>query len=235
MYTLDKNNTSPSSILYTLMPQIIPLLTLMLVHTWYEQSKPQGHDCPHLTRKNIFTLTSYDICISTQILKLEIEMTIFIIYTSSQNETILISIQWSRLFVELEVPTIGPHTCSFNERMTLGSKFHPYLINPWSNSHPTLYCQACGTESLGSSVHNFLLKSLFACTSHYLSLTIESFQRHFLHLMWCGLHEEEILTISLAREISGEFRWDPRDPSISESHEFHVDIFFGFPLYGLIN
>ena len=68
MYTLDKNNTSPLGILCTLMPQIIPLLTLMLDHTWYEKSIPQKH-CAHLTKKNIFTLTSYNICISTLILK----------------------------------------------------------------------------------------------------------------------------------------------------------------------
>ena len=36
MYTLEKNNTSPLCVLYTLMPHIIPLLTLMLVCTWYE-------------------------------------------------------------------------------------------------------------------------------------------------------------------------------------------------------
>ena len=36
MYTLEKNNTSPFCILCTLMPQIIPLLTFMPIHTWYE-------------------------------------------------------------------------------------------------------------------------------------------------------------------------------------------------------
>ena len=40
MYTLEKNNASPLCILCTLMPQIIPLLTLTLVHTWYEESNP---------------------------------------------------------------------------------------------------------------------------------------------------------------------------------------------------
>jgi hypothetical protein len=35
MYTLKKNNTSPLCMLYTLMPQIMPLSTLMLVCTWY--------------------------------------------------------------------------------------------------------------------------------------------------------------------------------------------------------
>ena len=39
MYALEKKSiTSPLHILCTLMPQIIPLLTLMLVHTWYEES-----------------------------------------------------------------------------------------------------------------------------------------------------------------------------------------------------
>lgn len=40
----------------------------------------------HLKRKGVFTLTSYDFCISTAILKLE--MTIFGIYNMLLNETI---------------------------------------------------------------------------------------------------------------------------------------------------
>ena len=40
MYTLEKSNTSPLCILCMLMPQIIPLLTLMLVHMWYEEFAP---------------------------------------------------------------------------------------------------------------------------------------------------------------------------------------------------
>ena len=40
MYTLEKNNTSPLCILYTLMPQRLPFLTLTLVCTWYEKSTP---------------------------------------------------------------------------------------------------------------------------------------------------------------------------------------------------
>ena len=42
MYTLDKNNTSLLCILCTLMPQIIPLRTPMLVHMLYEKSTPGG-------------------------------------------------------------------------------------------------------------------------------------------------------------------------------------------------
>ena len=41
MFTLEKTNTSPLCILCPLMPQIIPLRTLKLVHTWYEESNPQ--------------------------------------------------------------------------------------------------------------------------------------------------------------------------------------------------
>ena len=41
MYTLEKNNASPLCILCTLMPQVIPLFTLTLVCTWYEESNPQ--------------------------------------------------------------------------------------------------------------------------------------------------------------------------------------------------
>ena len=40
VYTVEKINTSPLCILCMLMPQIIPLLTLMLVHTWYENPPP---------------------------------------------------------------------------------------------------------------------------------------------------------------------------------------------------
>ena len=36
MYTLEKNNTSPSSILCTIMPQTITLMTVMLICTWYD-------------------------------------------------------------------------------------------------------------------------------------------------------------------------------------------------------
>ena len=38
MYSLEKNCTSPLCILCTLMPQIIPLLTLTLVRTLCEES-----------------------------------------------------------------------------------------------------------------------------------------------------------------------------------------------------
>ena len=38
MYKLEKNNTSPLCIICMLMPQILPLLTLTLVHTWYEEA-----------------------------------------------------------------------------------------------------------------------------------------------------------------------------------------------------
>ena len=41
MYTLEKNNTSPLCTLCMLMPQIIPHLTLMLVHMCYEESTPR--------------------------------------------------------------------------------------------------------------------------------------------------------------------------------------------------
>ena len=43
LYTLEKNNTSPLRILCKpcmLIPQIIPLLTLMLIHMWCEESTP---------------------------------------------------------------------------------------------------------------------------------------------------------------------------------------------------
>ena len=44
MYTLEKNDASPSCILCILMPQIIPLLTLTLVCMWYEESNPRVQD-----------------------------------------------------------------------------------------------------------------------------------------------------------------------------------------------
>ena len=40
MHTLEKNNTFPLRILCTLVPQLIPLLTLTLVCTWCEISSP---------------------------------------------------------------------------------------------------------------------------------------------------------------------------------------------------
>ena len=40
LYKLKKINTSPLRILYMLMLQIIPLLTLMLICMWYEESTP---------------------------------------------------------------------------------------------------------------------------------------------------------------------------------------------------
>jgi hypothetical protein len=42
MYTLEKKKTFPLCILFTLMPQVIPLLTLMFVHTRCEESNPQA-------------------------------------------------------------------------------------------------------------------------------------------------------------------------------------------------
>ena len=42
-YTLEKNNTSPLSILCTLVPPTIVLLTLMLVCTWYGESTQGTH------------------------------------------------------------------------------------------------------------------------------------------------------------------------------------------------
>ena len=41
MYTLEKNNSSPLCILCMLMPQITPLLTLVFVHKWHEESTPK--------------------------------------------------------------------------------------------------------------------------------------------------------------------------------------------------
>lgn len=38
IHTREKNNTSPLHILRTLVPQLILLLSLMLVHTWYKES-----------------------------------------------------------------------------------------------------------------------------------------------------------------------------------------------------
>ena len=38
MYTLENINISPLRIPYTLLLEIIPLLTLTLVHMWYQES-----------------------------------------------------------------------------------------------------------------------------------------------------------------------------------------------------
>ena len=52
MCTLEKYNISPLCMLSTLMPQILPLLTLMLVCRWCEESTPRVLD-PHLDSKCI--------------------------------------------------------------------------------------------------------------------------------------------------------------------------------------
>ena len=49
--------------------------------------------------------------------------------------------------------------------MTLGSKFHPYLINPWSNSHPTLWNWKSLVQYTTSFWNHYLP------VPHYLSLT----------------------------------------------------------------
>jgi hypothetical protein len=43
MQTLKINNTSRTCILCMLMPQMIPLLILMLLDMFYEESPPQGN------------------------------------------------------------------------------------------------------------------------------------------------------------------------------------------------
>ena len=43
MYTLEQNKTSPLCMLCVLVPQVIPLLALMLVCTWYKESQPLGN------------------------------------------------------------------------------------------------------------------------------------------------------------------------------------------------
>ena len=49
-----KEKKSPLCILYMLMPQILPLLTLTLVHTWYEESTPP----PMFASKTLFMIFS---------------------------------------------------------------------------------------------------------------------------------------------------------------------------------
>ena len=61
-----------------------------------------------LKRKRIFTLTSYNVCILNLILKLLV--IIFVIPDCQSDETIPDPIQQPKLFVEVEVLTIGPHT-----------------------------------------------------------------------------------------------------------------------------
>lgn len=51
--------------------KILPYVGSIMKRNW-------GHLCNHLTRKSIFTLTSYNFCIST--LHLKLEMTIYVIH-----------------------------------------------------------------------------------------------------------------------------------------------------------
>ena len=60
MYTLEKINTSPLCILDTLMPQIVPLLTLTLLHTWYEESTPWASSCQPSWRLKLYLLCGMD-------------------------------------------------------------------------------------------------------------------------------------------------------------------------------
>jgi hypothetical protein len=61
--------------------------------------------CGSVTRK-LFTIASFDFYISTLILKLENNLCH---YQSLTEATTPNSIQESKLHVELEVPTLGPH------------------------------------------------------------------------------------------------------------------------------
>ena len=59
--------------------------------------------CNHFEKWRIITLTSYNLCISTPILKHE--MTICVIHSCYPDETIPNLIQWSKMSLELEEPT----------------------------------------------------------------------------------------------------------------------------------
>lgn len=65
--------------------------------------------CYHLKRKTFFSLTSYNVCISTLDLKLEKWQCIQISTTNLMRQ-LLIQPNGQTLFVGLEVPIIGPHT-----------------------------------------------------------------------------------------------------------------------------
>lgn len=60
MYTLKKNNASHLCILCMVTPQIIPLLTVRLVHTWYEASHPRVSVCGGMREpyKHVYTTNS---------------------------------------------------------------------------------------------------------------------------------------------------------------------------------
>ena len=64
--------------------------------------------CDHSQIKRIFTLISYNICISARISK--VEMIICVIHNRKPDETIVDLIQRSESSVELKVPTIRLHT-----------------------------------------------------------------------------------------------------------------------------
>ena len=65
MYTLEKNNIYPLCILCMLMSRIIPLLTLTLIHTWYEESTAQFMSCA----KNYCEYVNNNIILNTPLQK----------------------------------------------------------------------------------------------------------------------------------------------------------------------
>lgn len=58
-----------------------------------------------LRKRESLVLTSYEFCISTLVLKLEVTM--YTIRDITLNGMILRLIQWSKMFVKLDVHTIG--------------------------------------------------------------------------------------------------------------------------------
>lgn len=64
--------------------------------------------CAHSKKKEIFILTSYNLCIATMNIKLKV--IIFMIRNYQLDETITEWIQHPKPHVVFEVPTIGPQT-----------------------------------------------------------------------------------------------------------------------------
>ena len=63
-----------------------------------------------INNKRILTLTLSSLCICKSIIILKHELEFFAFCNCQPNDRISNSIQWSKLFVDLEMPMIRPHT-----------------------------------------------------------------------------------------------------------------------------
>ena len=99
--------------------------------------------------RGVFILTPYIFCISTPILTLK--ATIFIICNSKPDETIHDPIQQSKVYVELEVFLISPHTLVhmkeiLQEYKSIARSYMTRQTNTEKREEKNLWCQGVGSH-----------------------------------------------------------------------------------------